>query len=103
LVPLNCPPCFIDQDTFAKKFAPPVQDENAPDLYLPVMSFVTYVILCSYAKGTNGKFTPDVITTVMWSCLLWQLLEVAIVRIALATLGVGHAPFLDLVANTGYK
>jgi len=67
------------------------------------MSFVTYVILCSYAKGANGHFTPEVITTVMWSCLVWQLLEVAAVRIALATLGVSYAPFLDLVANTGYK
>lgn len=63
-----------------KKFAPPVQDENAPDLYLPLMSFVTYIVVCSYVKGTNGKFTPEVLNEVMYSCLIFQCLEVLIIR-----------------------
>jgi len=67
------------------------------------MSFVTYIVVCSYVKGTNGKFTPEVLSDVMYSCMLFQLLEVAVIRIALYVLSVPYAPFLDLVANTGYK
>lgn len=86
-----------------KKFATPIYDENAPDLYIPLMSFVTYIVLCSYIKGTNGKFTPEVLSQVMYSCLGFQFVEVLLVRIGLYFLNVPNAPLLDLMANTGYK
>ena len=86
----------------AKKYASPVKDENAPDLYLPLMSFVTYIVVCSYIKGTNGKFTPEVLSQVMYYCLGWQFLEVLIIYFGLYTLQ-QQSPLLDLVANTGYK
>jgi hypothetical protein len=57
------------QDSFSKKYAPPSHDENAPDLYLPLMSFITYVVLTSYVKGTNGKFTPEVLSQVSVTCV----------------------------------
>ena len=88
--------------TYAKKYASPVKDENAPDLYLPLMSFVTYIVVCSYIKGTNGKFTPEVLSQVMYYCLGWQFLEVLIIYFGLYTLH-QQSPLLDLVANTGYK
>jgi hypothetical protein len=95
-------PAQVHQDTYAKKYATPANDENAPDLYLPLMSFVTYIILCSYVKGTNGKFTPEVLSQVMYFCLGWQLLEILVIKCGLYTLK-QQSPFLDLVANTGYK
>lgn len=88
---------------YAKKFLTPSLDENAPDLYLPLMSFVTYIIVCSYIKGTNGKFTPEVLTQVMYSCLGFQIFEVMLIRCGLYVLQVQQAPLLDLTANTGYK
>ena len=91
------------QDMRFKKFAPPTQDENAPDLYLPLMSFVTYIVVCSYIKGTNGKFTPEVLSQVMYTCLGFQCVEVLVMRLSLYILHVSQAPLLDLVAITGYK
>jgi len=88
--------------SFSKKYSPPSVDANAPDLYLPLMSFVTYVVLTSYVKGTNGQFTPEVLSQVTYSCLAWQLLEVLVIRLGLYMLSVQAAPLLDLVANTGY-
>mmetsp|Transcript_51541 Transcript_51541/g.66004 ORF Transcript_51541/g.66004 Transcript_51541/m.66004 type:complete len:157 (-) Transcript_51541:216-686(-) len=67
------------------------------------MSFVTYIVVCSYVKGTNGKFTPEVLNEVMYSCLIFQCLEVLLIRSGLYMLSVQNAPILDLVANTGYK
>uniref|UniRef100_A0A1I8FZK0 Protein YIF1 n=1 Tax=Macrostomum lignano TaxID=282301 RepID=A0A1I8FZK0_9PLAT len=34
-------------------------DVNAPDLYIPVMAFVTYILLCGVALGIGNKFTPE--------------------------------------------
>ena len=41
-------------------FRSPKEDINAPDLYIPTMAFLTYIIFCSFAMGVNGQFTPDV-------------------------------------------
>lgn len=35
-------------------FLPPKDDINAPDLYIPVMSFVTYIITVSFMLGTRN-------------------------------------------------
>jgi len=99
--------CFSEHDEASagssRKFKPPTLDPNAPDLYLPLMSFVTYILVCSYIKGTNGKFTPEVLTQVMYSCLGFQLLEVLAIRCGLYALQAAPSPILDLVSNTGYK
>lgn len=49
------------------KFERPVADVNAPDLYVPLMSFITFVLLTGYAKGSAaalsdgaGTFSPEV-------------------------------------------
>jgi protein transport protein YIF1 len=44
-----------DDHTKIAGFAPPRSDLNAPDLYIPTMSFVTYVILVGIATGINAK------------------------------------------------
>jgi hypothetical protein len=41
-------------------FAPPIHDENAPDLYIPLMAVITYVLLVGLLKGTRMRFTPEV-------------------------------------------
>lgn len=41
-----------------------MQDDNAPDLYIPLMSFITYIIVTGYVKGTKNSFTPEVLVEV---------------------------------------
>jgi hypothetical protein len=35
--------------------APPRADVNAPDLYIPAMAFVTYILLLAYVKGSQNQ------------------------------------------------
>lgn len=35
-------------------YAPPRSDLNAPDLYIPVMSFITYVIITGIMSGLDS-------------------------------------------------
>lgn len=40
------------------KYKPPRHDINAPDLYLPLMAFATYIMLCGFTLGQAGKYVP---------------------------------------------
>ncbi|ETW10331.1 hypothetical protein H310_00657 [Aphanomyces invadans] len=83
-------------------YAPPSMDKNAPDLYIPLMSFVTYILIVGYIKGASGRFNPDVITDVSTSCCLLQLLEICLMKLGLYLLN-SQINWLDLVSFTGYK
>ncbi|KAK6274081.1 hypothetical protein POUND7_011164 [Theobroma cacao] len=39
-------------------YKPPIHDINAPDLYIPLMAFGTYVVLAGFFLGINGKQDP---------------------------------------------
>lgn len=83
-------------------YALPHSDENAPDLYIPMMSFVTYVLLCAMLYGGAGKFSPEVLPEVATWCLGFQILEVLGIRFGYYMMQAPVA-FLDLFSYTGYK
>ena len=55
------------------KWEIPKKDVNAPDLYIPLMSFITYVLLVGYCKGASNKFTPEVLIQAVTRCLALQV------------------------------
>jgi hypothetical protein len=99
---LFLPNCKYSQGPEHFVYALPKTDENAPDLYLPVMSLVTYSLLAALCYGTAGKFNPEVIADVTSKCFLTQILEVALIRFGFYTMQVSVA-VLDLICYTGYK
>ena len=34
---------------------PAREDVNAPDLYIPLMAFITYVLMSGFVLGTQGR------------------------------------------------
>lgn len=80
----------------------PVHDECAPDLYLPLMSAVTYVLLSALLAGTAGQFNPEVIPQVFTRCLLTQILEVVAIRLGFYLMD-SPVAILDLFSYTSYK
>lgn len=83
-------------------FALPNADENAPDLYLPIMSIITYVLLCALCYGNAGQFSPEVIPDVTSKCVLIQILQVLCIRFGCYMMQ-AQVSFLDLFSYTGYK
>jgi protein transport protein YIF1 len=95
----------IGQDSVqSRKWAIPKHDTNAPDLYIPLMAFVTYVLLYGLWQGLVHErgFSPEVLIKATWGCVLVQIVEVCIIKFGLSLLS---APihWLDIVAYTGYK
>jgi hypothetical protein len=91
-----------DQSYTTHKWALPKQDVNSPDLYIPLMSFITYVLLVGLRKGMGSGFTPEVLIQSVWRCLILQLCETVVMKFGLSLMQV-PLPFLDIFAYTGYK
>jgi hypothetical protein len=87
----------------AEFFCPPRDDLNAPDLYIPLMAFVTYVVLIGFVMGTNKKFTPEVLGTYASTGLVTTLLEVLFIKAGFYFFdNIAHVDFLDVLAYCGY-
>ncbi|CAG8800578.1 33237_t:CDS:2 [Racocetra persica] len=51
-----------EQNGQLEGFKPPRDDINSPDLYIPAMALVTYVLLTGIVSGTQGnKFHPEIL------------------------------------------
>lgn len=83
-------------------YKPPIYDINAPDLYIPLMAFGTYIILAGFLLGLNGKFSPDALNWLFAKGLVGWVLQVLLLKMSLFSLGSGEAPLLDIVAYAGY-
>ncbi|KAF9151793.1 hypothetical protein BG015_006200 [Linnemannia schmuckeri] len=83
----------------------PRDDINAPDLYIPVMAFVTYVLLVAISAGTSNKgFGPEILGPTASSALAVIILEFTIIKLCVYVLNItSDVPILDLLAYSGYK
>ncbi|KAG5506480.1 hypothetical protein JKF63_05983 [Porcisia hertigi] len=85
----------------------PLNDVFASDLYIPMMSVITYVVLAAYILGANSptnSVTAASLISTAWVIGIWFVLEVFVLK------GLGYAlrvvpspPLLELLALCGYK
>jgi hypothetical protein len=82
----------------------PRYEINSPDLYIPTMAFVTYVLVCGLIFGTQNRFTPELLGMSASSGLVWLVLELVVIITTLYMTGIsGNVRYLDLLALCGYK
>lgn len=82
----------------------PRYDVNAPDLYLPAMGYVTYVLLAGFMLGTQHRFSPEQISIQASSALAYIIFEMVLYLVTLyITNTVTSLKTLDLLAFSGYK
>lgn len=82
----------------------PRHDVNAPDLYIPTMAFITYILLAGMALGIQKRFSPEVLGFCASTALVWVVIEVLVMLLSLYLLSV-HSDLstFDLIAYSGYK
>ncbi|XP_060521189.1 protein YIF1B [Cylas formicarius] len=77
---------------------------NAPDLYIPLMAYITYVLVAGLVLGTQNRFTPEQIGVTASSALAWWVVELAIYLCTLYIMQINTSlKTLDLLAYSGYK
>lgn len=84
-------------------YAPPSHDVNAPDLYIPLMSFVTYILLWAAFQGLNEKFHPKLFGYLASQTLAFSVVDIAFFKIGLYLLNCSQSSMWDLVAFSSYK
>lgn len=99
--------CF--QQDWSIKFEQdgPVQPRfeiNAPDLYIPTMAYITYVLVAGLVLGMQQRFSPEQISILASSALAWCIVELAVYTCTLYIIQIKTSlRTLDLLAFSGYK
>lgn len=85
-------------------YLPPRDDINSPDMYIPVMSLVTYIFLSALIAGLQGKFQPELFGYTASTALILVLIEILGLKFGCYLLNISNeSQLLDLVAYSGYK
>ena len=93
-----------DQSSYSYYFLPPREDLNSPDMYIPVMAFVTYILLSTLLAGMRGNFHPEVMGSTFGYALFVVIVEILILKLGTYLLAItNESQLLDLVAYSGYK
>lgn len=82
----------------------PRYEKNAPDMYIPTMAFLTYVVMAGLLLGTQDRFSPEQLGIVASSALAWSVVELVLHTVILYMTGIDTSlRTLDLIAYCGYK
>ncbi|KAK0278004.1 Protein transport protein yif1 [Friedmanniomyces endolithicus] len=86
------------------QFLPPREDVNSPDMYIPLMAFITYVLLTTLIAGLNGKFEPQLLGMTFSNASVVIILELLVLWLGRYFLNISsESQIYDLVAYSGYK
>ena len=73
-------------------------------MYIPVMAFVTYILLSTLLAGLRGQFHPEVMGLTFSFAIGVVLVEIAALKLGTYLLSISNdSQLLDLVAYSGYK
>ncbi|KAF9443438.1 protein transporter yif1 [Macrolepiota fuliginosa MF-IS2] len=91
-------------DNGQSEWQTPREDINSPDLYIPVMSIVTYILLTAINKGLEKNFNPKILGESASRALAVVLLDFIFVKLGCYFLNIqGSSQVVDLIAYGGYK
>ncbi|CCD25733.1 protein transporter YIF1 NDAI_0F04150 [Naumovozyma dairenensis CBS 421] len=88
------------------QFMSPKDDSNCPDLYIPIMGLITYILIWNTQQGLQGSFNPEDLYYKLSSILGFMGLDLFILKLGLYLLVSTHSPVTSLVELTcfvGYK
>lgn len=89
-------------DSNGESYAFPLDDKNAPDLYIPLMGVVTYILTLALISGLKNEFHPEVFGFKTSSTLAYLLLDFAVLKLGLYLLNI-KSKLWDLISYIGYK
>lgn len=73
-------------------------------MYIPVMAFVTYILLSTLLAGLRGAFHPEVMGLTATAAFAIVVVEILGLKFGTYILSISNeSQLLDLVAYSGYK
>jgi len=85
-------------------YLPPRDDLNSPDMYIPLMALVTYILLSTTLAGLRGAFQPELLGSNFGWAFFIVIVEILGLKLGCYLLSISNeSQLLDLVAYSGYK
>ncbi|CEF63232.1 Hrf1 family-containing protein [Strongyloides ratti] len=82
----------------------PKEDVNAPDLYIPLMAFITYVLLSGLVLGIQQRFSPEQLGVTASNVFIYLFLENIIIVVSRYVMNLSNAlGFWHSLAYSSYK
>jgi len=82
----------------------PRHDVNKPDLYIPAMAYITYILIAGLVLGVQDRFTPETLGIIASQALAWIIIEIVLELAALYIMNIPTRLMTwDLVSFAGYK
>jgi len=82
----------------------PKYDVNAPDLYIPCMGYITYILIVGYILGLKNSFSPDNLASTASSSLVWLILEIGLIYLTLTVMSINTTLVKwDILSFSCYK
>ncbi|RLV95362.1 Protein transport protein yif1 [Spathaspora sp. JA1] len=91
------------KETGDTQFLPPNRDINAPDLYIPLMSFSTYILLWACFQGLKGDFHPELFGYLASQTVAFSIIDILIFKTGLYLLGCPQSSIYDIISFSSYK
>ncbi|KAF8806686.1 protein transporter yif1 [Phlegmacium glaucopus] len=86
------------------EWLPPRDDINSPDLYIPVMAIVTYILLTALHSGIHARFHPQILGESASRATAVVFLDFCFVKLGCYILNIqGSSQVIDILAYGGYK
>jgi len=86
------------------EWLPPRGDINSPDLYIPVMAIVTYILLTALHSGIHARFHPQILGESASRATAVIFFDFCFVKLGCYILNIqGSSQVIDIVAYGGYK
>ncbi|KCZ82416.1 hypothetical protein H312_00074 [Anncaliia algerae PRA339] len=76
---------------------------NQPDLYIPFMSFITYILIKGMILGMNNEFTPEKLSLITTRTLFLEIFTIILTKLSSYFIDIKNLYFLDMLAFSGYK
>src|SRR5438034_5937141 len=73
----------ISQPQYTSIYLPPRDDLNSPDMYIPAMALVTYILLSTVLAGIRGSFHPELLGSITTTALAVVIFEIICLKLAM--------------------
>lgn len=84
-------------------YAYPSEDLNAPDMYIPLMAFITHLVAIALVQGLRNTFHPEQFGARASKALGMVIAELVLLKLFAYLLAASNSSLADLFAYSGYK
>lgn len=94
--------CLIIFPFIHKEWNKNIDPIVSPDLYIPIMSFITFILLHGLKLGIKNNFTPENLSLKFTKCLIIEFIETVLFKLIAYFFNI-NIHTLEYISFSGYK